>query len=67
MRICITCDGISADHNAVLAACDRLGITVIKHAHMLVDPQYWICSFECEPSPAVTWLLLQYSDSLTVY
>lgn len=64
MRICVTCD---QDREEILDLCVRLGLTLNTHQHLLVDPQYWIYTIECEPSARVTWLLLKYSDSLCVY
>lgn len=67
MRICVTCASDSVEIDEIFRYCQLNGIAMSPGAYIYVGDAYWTWRIECEPSPAVTWLLLQYSDSLTVY
>jgi hypothetical protein len=67
MRVCVTCASNSSEIDKIYQYCLANGILMRTSAYIHADESYWIWHLECPAGPALTWLLLQYPDSLCVY
>lgn len=67
MRVCVTCASNSSEIDKIYQYCLANGLVMQTGAYIHCDESYWIWRIIAEPSPALTWLLLQYPDELCVY
>ena len=67
MRICVTLDSNSPVIDRIYHYCQLNGIAMYPGAYIHVGDSYWTWRIESEPNAHITWLLLCYSDYLTVF
>jgi hypothetical protein len=67
MRICVTIDSNSPVIDRIFLYCQLNDIAMFPGPYIYVGESYWTWRIEAEPSAELTWLLLCYSDYLTVF
>ena len=67
MRVCVTCASNSPEIDLIYQYCQRNDLLMHTGAYIYTDETYCIWRIETPACPALTWLLLQYPDQLTVF
>ena len=67
MRICVTIPSDNPVIDEIYTYCQLNGIAMSPGPYIYVGDSYWTWRIECEPSAAVTWLLIRWADTLTIY
>ena len=65
MRIVVTVESDDPIMDEIFWYCLANDINMHIGRYIVVDNLYWIWRIDCEPSSAVTWLLLKYDQYLT--
>ena len=65
MRIVVTVESDDPIMDEIYWYCCANDINMHIGRYIVVDDHYWIWRIDCEPSSAVTWLLLKYDQYLT--
>lgn len=65
MRLVITCESDNPIMDEIYRYCQRHQLVMSCGRYIVVDNHYWVWRIDCEPSPAVTWLILRYDQYLS--
>jgi hypothetical protein len=65
MRLVVTLESDDPCMDEIYLYCQQHDIVMSCGRYIVVDDHYWIWRIDCEPSSAVTWLLLKYDQYLT--
>lgn len=64
MRLVVTCASDDPTIDDIYLYCQQHSIVMSCGRYIVVDDHYWVWRIDCEPSPAVTWLLLKWDPYL---
>lgn len=67
MRICVTCASDDPVIDDIYLYCQRHSIGMYCGTLITLNESYWLWRIEQEPTPALTWLLLQWGDYLVEF
>jgi len=64
MRLVVTCSSDDPVIDEIYHYCQQHNIVMSCGRYIVVDNHYWIWRIDCEPSSAVTWLLIKWEPYL---
>lgn len=64
MRLVVTCASDDPVIDEIYHYCQSHQLTMSCGRYIVVDDHYWIWRIDCEPSSAVTWLLIKWEPYL---